>query len=89
MSAACRTRNIEYVLRVVLRSQAQTPSQELMSFCHRTALTSVLAEQIDTVDPTDIVILNQEIVNVDDLECLDMSVRVLGPTREFIYKFQQ
>lgn len=52
-------------------------------FFYRTALTSMLADEIDNVDPTDIIVLNQEVVDVGSgVTCLDVSMRVLGSTRE-------
>ena len=53
-------------------------------FC-RTQLTSMLASEIDGVDSTDILVLNQEVVNIGfGFQCVDVTMRVLGPTRELI-----
>ncbi len=44
-------------------------------------MTSLLADQIDGVDTTDIIVLNQEVPNVGfGVTCVDVSVRVLGPS---------
>jgi hypothetical protein len=40
----------------------------------------MLANQIDNVDPTDIIVLGQDVDS--GANCVEVSVRVLGPTRE-------
>ena len=35
------------------------------------------------MDPTDILVLNQEVVSVFELTCLDVRMRVLGPSRKY------
>lgn len=43
----------------------------------------MLADTIENVDPTDIVVLNQEVVRLGfGFTCVDVSMRVLGPNRE-------
>lgn len=51
---------------------------------NRTTLAATLAGEIDEVDSTDIVILNQEIVRLGfGFSCVDVSMRVLGPSCEY------
>ena len=41
----------------------------------------MLADQVTDVDATDIVVLNQEVISAGSgMYCLDVSLRVLGPT---------
>lgn len=45
----------------------------------------MLADEIDGVDSTDILVLNQEVVDIGfGFQCVDMTMRVLGPTCELI-----
>lgn len=51
---------------------------------YRTSLAVKLADEIDALDPTDILVLNQEVLKVEfGFNCVDISVRVLGSTRKF------
>lgn len=50
---------------------------------YRTALTTELANEVAGVESTDIIVLNQGIVRLGfGFSCVDVSMRVLGPTRE-------
>lgn len=52
---------------------------------HRTQLTGLLANEIEGVDSVDIIVLNQQVVSIGfGFNCVDVSMRVLGPTSELI-----
>jgi len=43
----------------------------------------MLADGVENVDPTDIIILNQGVLDIGfRVICVDVSMRVLGPTSE-------
>jgi Holliday junction resolvasome RuvABC DNA-binding subunit len=48
-------------------------------------MTGMLAGEIDGVDPTDIIVLNQEVVGIGfGFQCVNVTMRVLAPSSELM-----
>lgn len=49
----------------------------------RSTLTSQLADEVENLDATDIMVLDQQVLDVLGVTCVDVYVRVLAPSGKY------